>query len=190
MPERIVITGMGAITPVGHSVEQTWDNLVEGVSGVAPITRFDTSDLLVKIACEVKDFHPEEHMERAEARRRDRYQHFATVATREAINQAGLLDGSLDPHRIGVILSSSVGGMESITENIRVMINQGSRRVSPFVIPMFMPNGAAGMIEYRLWLPRTEFFGHFGVRFRVRCNWCRMVYVESGRDRCSRRRGN
>lgn len=150
MPERIVITGMGAITPVGHSVDQTWGSLVEGVSGVAPITRFDTSELQVKIACEVKDFRPEEHMERAEVRRRDRYQQFGTVAAREAILQSGLLDGNQDPTRVGVILASSVGGLESLSDNIRILLTQGARRVSPFVIPMMMPNGAAGLtsIDY------------------------------------------
>lgn len=150
MPERIVITGMGAITPLGHSVEQTWERLVDGISGVAPITRFDTNELQVKIACEVKDFHPEEHMERAEARRRDRYQQFGTVAAREAILQSGLLDGNQDPTRVGVILASSVGGLESLSDNIRILLTQGARRVSPFVIPMLMPNGAAGLtsIDY------------------------------------------
>ena len=151
MSDRIVITGMGAITPLGHTVEQTWGNLVEGVSGVAPISRFDTSDLQVKIACEVKDFHPEEHMERAESRRRDRHQQFGTIAALEAIHQARLADGSQDPARVGVILASSVGGLESLSENIKTLLNQGPRRISPFVIPMMMPNGVAGLtsIDYR-----------------------------------------
>lgn len=146
MPEKIVITGMGAITPLGHSVDETWANIINGVSGVASITLFDASDFLVHIACEVKDFRPEEMMSPREARRRDRYQQFSTVAAREAIQQAGLLDSIIDPNRVAVILSSAIGGLHTLSDSFQTLAEDGARRLSPFVIPMLMSNGAAGLV--------------------------------------------
>ena len=147
MTERIVITGMGAVTSIGLSVNETWQNALKGVSGVAPITLFDTNDFLVKIACEVKGFDPEEHISAKEARRRDRYEQFATVASKEAIHQAGLQTLSEEQkNRVGVTISSAIGGIKSIQDAVITMIQEGPRRVSPFVIPMLMSNGAAGMV--------------------------------------------
>ena len=147
MTERIVITGMGAVTSIGLSVNETWQNALKGVSGVAPITLFDTNDFLVKIACEVKGFDPEEHISAKEARRRDRYEQFATVASKEAIHQAGLQTLSEEQkNRVGVTVSSAIGGIKSIQDAVITMIQEGPRRVSPFVIPMLMSNGAAGMV--------------------------------------------
>jgi beta-ketoacyl-acyl-carrier-protein synthase II len=146
MPEKIVITGMGAITSLGHSVDETWVNIINGVSGVAPITLFDASDFLVHIACEVKDFRPEEMMSPREARRRDRYQQFSTIAAREAIQQAGLLDSKIDPNRVAVILSSAIGGLHTLSDSFQTLAEDGARRLSPFVIPMLMSNGAAGLV--------------------------------------------
>jgi 3-oxoacyl-[acyl-carrier-protein] synthase II len=147
MTERIVITGMGAVTSIGLSVNETWQNALKGVSGVAPITLFDTNDFLVKVACEVKGFNPEEHIPAKEARRRDRYEQFATVASKEAIHQAGLQALSEEQkNRVGVTVSSAIGGIKSIQDAVITMIQEGPRRVSPFVIPMLMSNGAAGMV--------------------------------------------
>jgi len=147
MTERIVITGMGAVTSIGLSVNETWQNALKGTSGVAPITLFDTNDFLVKIACEVKGFNPEEHISAKEARRRDRYEQFATVASKEAIHQAGLQTLSEEQkNRVGVTVSSAIGGIKSIQDAVITMIQEGPRRVSPFVIPMLMSNGAAGMV--------------------------------------------
>ena len=146
MPEKVVITGMGAVTPLGYSVPETWNNLINGVSGVGPITQFDTTDFQVRIACEVKNFHPEELMNPREARRRDRYQQFATIAVQEALRQSGILESSVEPGRVGVILSSAIGGLQTLYENFLALEQQGPRRVSPFVIPMLMSNGAAGLI--------------------------------------------
>jgi len=147
MTERIVITGMGAVTSIGLSVNETWQNALKGVSGVAPITLFDTSDFLIKIACEVKGFNPEEHIPAKEARRRDRYEQLATVAAKEAIHQAGLETLSeAQKNRVGVTVSSAIGGIKSIQDAVITMIQEGPRRVSPFVIPMLMSNGAAGML--------------------------------------------
>lgn len=147
MEEKIVITGMGAVTPVGHSVAETWENIVGGVSGVAPITLFDASQYQVQIACEVKDFHPEKYINPKEVRRRDRYQQFSAVAVQEALQQSGVLESSPDPARVGVILSSAIGGLQSLFENILVLFEHGPRRISPFVIPMLMSNGAAGLVS-------------------------------------------
>jgi beta-ketoacyl-acyl-carrier-protein synthase II len=146
MPEKVVITGMGAITPLGKTVPETWHNLINGVSGVAPITQFDTSDFQVHFACEVKDFHPEELMNPREARRRDRYQQFATVAVQEALRHSGILESTYAPERVGVILSTAIGGLQTLYENFVALDHQGPRRVSPFVIPMLMANGAAGLV--------------------------------------------
>lgn len=146
MPDKVVITGMGTVSPIGLSVKDTWQNLLNGVSGVGPITLFDADTYLAKIACEVKNFDPEKYMEAREVRRRDRFQQFASAASQEAIQQAGLELNEVDPGRVGVIVSSAIGGLEALADNILILIEKGPRRVSPFVIPMLMSNGAAGLI--------------------------------------------
>ncbi len=144
--ERIVITGMGTVNPLGLTVEETWKNVVEGVSGVGPITLFDASDLLVQIACEVKGFEPERYMRAKDARRRDRFEQFAVAAAREAMAAAGLDVTDENADRIGVIVSSAIGGLQSLQHAIFTVRDVSSRRVSPFLIPMLMSNGAAGLI--------------------------------------------
>ena len=146
---RVVITGMGAVTPVGNSVDESWSNIVEGVSGVGPVTLFDTADLLVKIACEVKGFDPEDYMEKREARRIDRFQQFGIAAAAQAIDQAGLVVKAEEASRASVIISSAVGGMTSVEEAMIVFSEQGARRVTPFIIPKFMSNGAAGLVSIK-----------------------------------------
>ncbi len=146
MPEKVVITGMGTINALGHNVKDTWKNIVEGVSGIGPITLFDTSDYLVKIACEVKDFDPSAYMPRKEARRRDRFEQFAVVAAHEALTQAGLEITEEKAGRVGVIISAAIGGFETIQDTAFEIKDKGPRRLSPYVIPKVMPNGAAGMI--------------------------------------------
>ncbi len=149
-PERIVITGMGTVNPIGHSVAETWRHALEGVSGVGPITLFDASDLPVRIAAEVKDFDPEAFgLSRKEARRMSRNQQFALAAAREAITQAGLDTADLDPTRVGVLVSSAVGGLDALEQNIVALYQHGHRKVSPMVIPMLMVNGASGLIAIR-----------------------------------------
>ncbi len=144
--ERIVITGMGTVNPLGLNVEETWRNAVNGVSGVAPITLFDASNLQVRIACEVKNFNPEKHMDAKEARRRDRFEQLATAAAAEALASAGLEVTEANAGRIGVIVSSAIGGLKAIAEAVIINEKEGPRRVSPFLIPMLMANGAAGLI--------------------------------------------
>ncbi|HEY9153100.1 MAG TPA: beta-ketoacyl-ACP synthase II [Anaerolineales bacterium] len=144
--ERIVITGMGTVNPLGVTVPETWKNLTNGVSGVGPITQFDHSNLLVHIACEVKNFEPEKYMDSKEARRRDRFEQFASVAADQAIASAGLEVTEANAARIGIVISSAIGGLKSIADAVLTNDKEGPRRVSPFLIPMLMANGAAGLV--------------------------------------------
>jgi len=146
MPERVVVTGLGAVSPLGLSADESWKSAIQGVSGVGPITLFDAGDFLVQIACEVKGFRPEAFMDAREARRRDRFEQFAAAAAKEALEQAGLPDERSDPRRIGVIISSSIGGLKSLQDGIFALKADGPRRVTPFLIPMIMPNGASGLV--------------------------------------------
>jgi 3-oxoacyl-[acyl-carrier-protein] synthase II len=146
MKERIVVTGMGAISPLGLSAQETWKNVINGVSGVGPITLFDPANYLVKIACEVKNFNPEAYMPAREARRRDRFAQFSTVAAKEAIDQACLEFNRIDPYRVGIIVASSIGGLHALQEAVFTLKDEGPRRISPFAIPMLMANGASGLI--------------------------------------------
>jgi 3-oxoacyl-[acyl-carrier-protein] synthase II len=146
MPDKVVITGMGTVSPIGLSVQETWENTVNGISGVGPITLFDADDYLVKHACEVKEFHPEAYLDAREIRRRDRFEQFASAASKEAILQAGLEVSEKESGKVGVIISSAIGGLQATTDNLRILVDNGPRRISPFVIPMMMPNGAAGLI--------------------------------------------
>jgi len=146
MRERVVITGVGAISPLGLSAEESWQNAVKGVSGVGPITHFDTSEYLVKIACEVKGFQPENYMQARDIRRRDRFEQFASAAAQEALGQSGLEIKEVEPGRVGVVVSSAIGGLKSLQESMYTMRDEGPRRISPLVIPMLMSNGAAGML--------------------------------------------
>ena len=145
MDDRIVITGMGTVNPLGLNVKETWDNVIAGVSGVGRITLFDSSPLQVHIAAEVKDFKPENFMDAKEARRRDRFEQFTIAAAREALTSSGLQITEANAGRIGVIISSAIGGLHSLQEAILTNHTEGPRRVSPFLIPMLMANGGAGM---------------------------------------------
>ncbi|MCL4274253.1 MAG: beta-ketoacyl-ACP synthase II [Anaerolineales bacterium] len=145
MQERIVITGMGTVNPLGLSVKESWENVIAGRSGVGPITLFDSSPLQVHIAAEVKNFKPEEFMDGKEARRRDRFEQLAIAAARQALEQSGLKITEQNAGRVGVIISSAIGGLGSLQEATLTNYKEGPRRVSPFLIPMLMPNGGAGM---------------------------------------------
>lgn len=145
MQDRIVITGMGTVNPLGLSVKETWGNLIAGVSGVGPITLFDSSPLQVHIAAEVKNFKPEDFMDAKESRRRDRFEQFAIAAAKQALLQAGLEITEKSAGRIGVIISSAIGGLQSLQDATLTNFTEGPRRVSPFLIPMLMSNGGAGM---------------------------------------------
>jgi 3-oxoacyl-[acyl-carrier-protein] synthase II len=144
--ERVVITGMGTVSPLGLTVEASWKNAVNGVSGVAPITLFDSSPLNVHFAAEVKGFEPDHYMDTKEARRRDRFEQLGVAAAKEALESSGLEITESNAGRIGVLVSSAIGGIKSLQDAVIMNHTEGPRRVSPFLIPMLMPNGAAGMI--------------------------------------------
>jgi 3-oxoacyl-[acyl-carrier-protein] synthase II len=145
MQERIVITGMGTVNSLGLNVSESWSNATNGVSGVGPITLFDATELQVHIACEVKNFAPEQFMEAREARRRDRFEQMSTASVKEALGESGLEITEENAARIGVIISSAIGGLKSLQDAIITNYTEGPRRVSPFLIPMLMANGAAGL---------------------------------------------
>ncbi len=145
MQERVVITGMGTVNPLGLNVSESWKNVTSGVSGVGPITLFDASALQVQIACELKGFEPGQFMEAREVRRRDRFEQMSTAAVKEALGDSGLEITDENAARTGVIISSAIGGLKSLQDAIITNYTEGPRRVSPFLIPMLMANGAAGL---------------------------------------------
>lgn len=144
--ERVVITGMGTVNPLGLTVEESWRNAVNGVSGVGPITLFDSSPLNVHFAAEVKGFEADKYMDAKEARRRDRFEQLGAAAARNALASSGLEITEANSGRVGVLVSSAIGGIKSLQDAVITNHTEGPRRVSPFLIPMLMPNGAAGMI--------------------------------------------
>ncbi len=146
MIEKVVITGLGTVNPLGLNVDETWRRVVEGQSGIGPITLFDASKYDVHLAGEVKSFEAADFIGEKEARRRDRYQHLASAAVLEAIQQAGLEADDTQAGRVGVIVSSAIGGLQTISETIEILLTKGGRRISPFFIPQLMANGAAGLI--------------------------------------------
>ncbi|MFQ5434253.1 MAG: beta-ketoacyl-ACP synthase II [Anaerolineae bacterium] len=143
---RVVITGTGLITPLGHNVPDTWAAILAGKSGTGTFTILEKGDHISGCICEVKDFDPEAYLSRRVARRRDRYQQFATVAANEAMTQSGLAITDENRERIGIILGTGVGGIQTLVAQEHVVIEKGVRRLSPFGITMIMPNGAAGML--------------------------------------------
>ncbi|MEX2180095.1 MAG: beta-ketoacyl-ACP synthase II [Gemmatimonadaceae bacterium] len=150
MRRRVVVTGMGALTPVGNDVATTWKALVSGASGAANITKFDASTFPVKFACELKGFDPLMYMDRKEARRADWYTQYALAASVQAMQDAGLENASgIDPDRIGVIVGSGIGGLKSFEEQHDVYRERGQTKISPFFIPMFIADIAAGIVSMR-----------------------------------------
>lgn len=151
MTRRVVITGMGVISPLGHSVEDTWSAIKAGKSGIGRITRFDPSNYLVQIAAEVKDWKPEVYMPAKEARRRDRYQQFILGAAKEAMRDSGLELKDDQRPRTGVIIGSAVGGVESYYEQADLLFTTNDpRRITPFGIPMLMVNGGSDMVSIEI----------------------------------------
>src|SRR5574341_1840886 len=125
MPHRVVVTGLGAVTPVGLTVEETWTNLLAGKSGAAPITKFDASKLQVRFACEVKRFDPLQYIDRKEAKRYDLFLQLALATAHQAITQAGLEGRFPDPNRTGVIIGSGIGGMMTFEEQCLIYLQKG-----------------------------------------------------------------
>jgi 3-oxoacyl-[acyl-carrier-protein] synthase II len=149
MPRRVVITGIGLVTPVGNNVENTWTALLNGQSGIGQITLFDTTEYVTKIAGEVKNFDPAEHFEHKEIKKLDRFTQFALVAAEEAVIKSGLDFENENRDRIGVIVGSGIGGMFSFEEEHEKLITKGPKRVSPFFIPQMISDIAAGHISMK-----------------------------------------
>jgi len=150
MKRRVVVTGLGMITPVGNDVATTWRSLIDGKSGAAPITKFDASNFPVRFACEVKGFDPLQYMERKEAKRADLYTQYAVAASVQAMADAGFADGAgYDIDRTGVILGSGIGGLKSFEEQHDIYRERGPSKISPFFIPMFIADIAAGVVSMR-----------------------------------------
>lgn len=150
MKNRVVITGMGAVTPVGNQKDTFWENIKNGVSGVDIISRFDASGYTTQIAAEIKDLKVEDYIDRKEARRMDRFSQYAIIAAKQAIDDAKIDLSVVDKDRFGVILGTGVGGMETLEEQAKVLINKGNNRISPFFVPMMIGNMAAGQIAIAL----------------------------------------
>ena len=148
---RVVITGLGAVTPCGIGTDNFWNAMLEGKSGVSLIDRIDTEKQTVKIAAEIKDtdFNPEDYIEPKEAKRMDRYTQFAMVAADEAIADAGIDEADIDPYRIGVIVSSAAGGFHTFEKNHIAMIEKGPTKGSPFTVPMLIVDMASGRISMK-----------------------------------------
>lgn len=143
---RVVVTGLGAITPVGNTVEEFWKGIKSGDCGIDEITLFNTEGFKVKLAGEVKNYEPEEHFDRRTAKRLDRYSQFALIATREAMKDSKIDIQTINPERFGVVVSSGIGGLSTIEAQDHVIVEKGPDRVSPMFIPMSISNMAAGNI--------------------------------------------
>ena len=149
MRRRVVVTGLGAVTPIGNDVATTWHAMQHGVSGAAPITKFDAAAFPVRFACELKGFDPLLAMDRKEAKRADPYAQYAVAASVEAMRDAGLADGGYDVDRLGVIVGSGIGGLKSFEDQHDTYRERGASKISPFFIPMFIADIAAGVVSMR-----------------------------------------
>ncbi|MCU9612444.1 beta-ketoacyl-ACP synthase II [Caldibacillus lycopersici] len=147
---RVVITGLGAVTPLGNDVESTWENIVQGVSGIGPLTRLNSDDYPVKVAAELKDFNVENYMERKDARKMDRFTHYAVAASLMAVKDANLTIDDSNAPRVGVWIGSGIGGLETLENQHKIFLERGYRRVSPFFVPMMIPDMAAGQVSITL----------------------------------------
>ena len=145
--ERVVITGIGAVTPIGNTAQEYWDGLLAGKNGIAPITRFDTEGYKASVAGEVKDFDPTAYIDKREAKHMDRFCQYALAAAAQAMEQSGLKEGSFDPFRAGTLVSSGIGGIQTFSDEQTKLNERGARRVSPFCIPMMIGNMASAHIS-------------------------------------------
>lgn len=163
---RVVVTGIGAVTPLGNDIETTWSGIKEGKSGVGMLTRLDASQFSAKVAAEVKDFDIEKYIERKEARKMDRFTHYALAASIMAVEDANLTITEEIGLRTGVWIGSGIGGMETYENQFRTFLEKGARRVSPFFVPMMIPDMAAGQVSI-----------HFGAKA---INSCSVTACASG----------
>ena len=150
MRKRVVVTGMGCISPVGNTVKETWDAMLAGKSGAAMITSFDASKHKTRFAAEVKGFDAQAVFGNRDARKMDRFTQFATVAAQEALGNSGLKIDETNRDRIGILIGTGIGGLGTIMEQAEVMRERGVDRVSPFLVPMMISDSASGMLAIRV----------------------------------------
>ncbi len=146
---RVVVTGLGALTPLGNSTEEFWSGLCEGRSGIGPITRFDATGYPTRIAGEIRNFDPLKYLDKKEARRLDPYLMYAIAASAMAVEDSGIPRANVDPTRFGVLIGSGIGGMTTLLESHSTLLTRGHERVSPFFIPMIIVNMASGLVSMR-----------------------------------------
>ena len=159
MTKEVVITGIGMISPVGNTIDASWNNLINGNSGIDVIKSFDTSEMETKIAGEIKDFNPIDLIGKKESRRMDRFSQLAIVASQEALNSAQLNIDETNEHRVSVMISSGIGGIITISEQIDILRDKGPSRISPFLVPMMLPDMASAQVSMK--------FGAKGPNFAV-----------------------
>lgn len=150
MKRRVVVTGVGCVTPIGTGKDKFWNSLINGVSGVGHITKFNTDEFITKIAAEVKDFNAEDYIDKREVKKMDAFTQFAVAAAQMAVEDAGLNIEEIDTERFGVILGSGIGGMDTLEDQANRLMERGARRVSPFFIPMMISNMASGQVSIAL----------------------------------------
>src|SRR6476661_1088957 len=156
--KRVVVTGLGALTPIGNTVSEYWNGLLNGVSGAAPITKYDTTNFKTKFACEVKNFNPEQFMDKKEVRKLDPFVHYALASTDEAVKDSNLDFASLDTNRIGVIWGSGIGGLKTfLDEVVNFAKGDGTPRFNPFFIPKMILDIAPGHISIKYGLRGPNF---------------------------------
>ncbi|MEH7097580.1 beta-ketoacyl-ACP synthase II [Neobacillus vireti] len=144
---RVVVTGVGAVTPLGNDVETTWKGILEGKSGVGPMTRVNADEYPAKVAAEVKDFNPEAFIDKKDARKMDRFTQFAVASALMAVQDANLTINEENSHRVGVWIGSGIGGMETFEQQFEIFQKRGYKRVSPFFVPMLIPDMATGQVS-------------------------------------------
>lgn len=154
---RVVVTGLGLVTPNGIGKENFWQNLLAGKSGIGKITRFDTEEFPAQIAGEVKDFDPSEYMDKREARRMDLFSQFAVAAGKLALEDANLKDGDFDPLRAGAVIGSGIGGIDTLEKQHQTLLEKGVRRISPFMVPMMIVNMASAQVAINFNLKGPNF---------------------------------
>ncbi|MBM7604088.1 3-oxoacyl-[acyl-carrier-protein] synthase II [Metabacillus crassostreae] len=148
--KRVVVTGLGALTPIGNDVQTTWENAIKGISGVGPLTRVDAEQYPAKVAAELKDFNIEQYMDKKDARKMDRFTQYAVVAALMAAKDANLEITEENAPRVGVWIGSGIGGMETFEQQYKLLLEKGPRRVSPFFVPMLIPDMATGQVSIAL----------------------------------------
>ncbi|MGJ7919582.1 beta-ketoacyl-ACP synthase II [Neobacillus sp. LXY-4] len=147
---RVVVTGIGAVTPLGNDAETTWNNVIAGVSGIGPLTRLNADEYPAKVAAELKDFNIEAFIDKKDARKMDRFTHYAVAASTMAVKDANLTINDENATRVGVWIGSGIGGMETFENQFETFLNRGYKRVSPFFVPMIIPDMAAGQVSIML----------------------------------------